>query len=715
MGPAFLELMQLKAQDAMFLARGQVPPASDAVVVVSIDERSLDEEGRWPWPRSKMARLIRAIGARGAKCIGLDIGFFEPDDRLPVQALLELAQQAQAGKPLDLEAVITRHHPDYLLAKAIAESPADVILGYFFYLNPREVSFLNTKEVALRRRQMSKFAFRLVRYQSERALEAPVTRVYAPELNQPILIAASSWAGYYNVWPDMDGAVRRLNLVVRCGEQFYPSLALATLCRFLGRKLPRLEVDDNGLEPIRVGKLTIPVDPSGQMWVNFLGGSRALPVVEASDILRGRKLPHSLKGKAVLVNVSAIGVQDRRPTPFNRQLPGALIHAQALDNMLSGRFLVRSPLMALGDLGAVLLLCLGGGLLLGLRRPLLGAGLTLLLGLGYVLFAFGLFVSGYLVNLVYPLGALILTAIALTTYRYLSEEREKRQIKKTFQHYLSPEVIETLLKDPSQLKLGGKRMELSVLFVDIRGFTTLSEQLSPEDLASLLNAFTDGMTQVILDTGGLVDKYIGDSVMAVFGAPVQQPDHAARACRAALGMVQEVRRLNRELPLPEGVDLRVGVGVNSGPMVVGNMGSRLRFNYTVVGDNVNLASRLEGQTKEYGVEVVISQSTREQVGDDEFLVRVLDVIRVKGKRLPVTIYELLGPRPPETPRHLSLYQQAFDAYLERDFGRAVELLEEAAELAPEDGPTRVLLARARDYLRQPPPEDWDGVVTKTSK
>ena len=714
-GVPFLELVQLKVEDALFLARGPQKEQSGKVLVVCIDERSLDEQGRWPWPRDKIATLIGEIKKLGAKCIGLDMGFFEPDERIPLQAVVQMARDAAQGKKIDLEKMLWENHPDLVLAQAMARPPGEVVLGFFFHTDKSDVAYLDDNEVAARRKRIAKYAFKQVAYQSEKAMErAPVFSCYVPENNQPILEEAAGFAGYYNVRPDVDGSVRRLALAARCGDQFYPSLSLALLARLMDLGLPRLYVSEHGLDEIRLGKTAIPVDQEGMLRIRYLGGMAAMPTVEATDILKHRKLKHSFKGKAVLINVSAMGVHDRLPTPFNRQLPGALIHAQAMENILSGGFLVRTPLMIFWDLGAMLALCLLGAWLMSLARPWLAAGLTGLVWFGFLYAGYRLFAAGYLVNLVFPLGALFLTAVAVTAYRYLVEAREKRQVRKTFQHYLSPAVIEKIMDNPDQLKLGGERKELSVLFVDIRGFTTLAEGMDPVDLAGLLNAFTDGMTEVILEQGGLVDKYIGDCVMAVFGAPVDQPDHAKRACRSALAMVRKVAELNNSLPQARGRNLAVGVGINSGPMVVGNMGSRLRFDYTVIGDNVNLASRLEGQTKEYGVEIVVSKATREMCGD-EFVFRILDMIRVKGKKEPVGIYDLVAEAGEEVTECAALYERAFCSYQERGFQEALELLAELEKTGRADKACAILADRCRLYCETPPPEDWDGVETKKSK
>ena len=408
------------------------------------------------------------------------MGFFEPDERIPLQAVVEMAQDAAQGKAIDLEKILLENHPDLVLAQAMARPPGDVVLGFFFHTDKTDVAYLDDKEVAARRRRIAKYAFKQVAYQSERAMDhAPVFSCYVPENNQPILEEAAAHAGYYNVRPDVDGSVRRLALAARCNDQFFPSLSLALLARLLDLRLPRLYVADHGLDEIRLGGITIPVDQEGMLRIRYLGGIKAMPTVEATDILKRRKLKHSFKGKAVLVNVSAMGVHDRLPTPFNRQLPGALIHAQAMDNILTGHFLVRSPLMTFLDLGAMLALCLLGAWFMSLTKPWMAAGLTGMMWFACLYAGYRLFVAGYLVNIIFPLGALFLTAVAVTAYRYLVEAREKRQVRKTFQHYLSPAVIEQIMENPDQLKLGGERKELSVLFVDIRGFTTLAEGMGP--------------------------------------------------------------------------------------------------------------------------------------------------------------------------------------------------------------------------------------------
>ncbi|MCF8034864.1 MAG: adenylate/guanylate cyclase domain-containing protein [Desulfarculaceae bacterium] len=713
-GMPFLELMELKSRDALFRLRPAISMQASKVVVVAVGERSLDRAGRWPWPRTITARLVEKIMAAGAGSLGLDLGFFEPDNRLALQAVLQLQKAAQAGKPMDLDQLIARHHPDYRLATAIAQHRDKVCLGYFFHTDQREVAHLDRKEIKARIKAIAKFAFPMVRYRTPAALEARLPTAVAPENNLPLLIKASRWGGFFNVLPDYDGVVRRIPLVVRCGDELFPSLALVALARLAGKPLPALTVTAHGLEGVEVGGARIPVDEQGRLAVNFRGGAATVPVVEAVDVMTGKAPPRALQGKAVVLTVSAAGVMDHRPTPVAALLPGGYILAQAMDNILAGDFLVKTNWSSLWDLAACLVLALAGALLLAWLHPVAGGVSVLGLAAAYAAVVYLAFTRGLLISLVHPLVALALAGAAGVLYRYLVLDKDKQFIRRAFGQYLSPAVIERLTKNPEALELGGEKKVLTVVFADIRGFTTISEVLEPEVLASVLNTFMNRLTQEVLDQGGVLDKYMGDAIMAFFGAPMEQPDHAARACRAALGMIAQVEALKprwEEMKVPS---LDLGVGANTGPMVVGNMGSDLRFDYTVIGDSVNLGSRLEGQTKEYGVSIVVSQSTRAAC-ENGFHFRALDLIRVKGKKEPVAIHQLIGPGDQAAPPWLAAAEEAFALYLKRDFSRAAGLYGQVLAVAPQDVTAAMLRQRCLAYAQSPPPPEWDGAMTKKTK
>ncbi len=325
--------------------------------------------------------------------------------------------------------------------------------------------------------------------------------------------------------------------------------------------------------------------------------------------------------------------------------------------------------------------------------------------------------QGLWMNITYPVFNLVLVYLGITGYRYMTEEKEKKKIRGTFQLYLTGSVIEEMLKHPEKLKLGGEKKDLTVLFSDIRRFTSISEGMTPEALVKLLNEYLSHMTDVVFKYDGLLDKYIGDAIMAIWGAPLDQPDHVQRACHAGLGMMEELRKLCRKwgtegLPL-----LNIGVGINTGPMVVGNMGSHRRFNYTVIGDSVNTGSRLEGLNKIYGTNIIISEMVYERVQND-FLVRELDLVRVKGKDRPVKIYELLGGTRKVSPEHSFLakeFESALEEYRNRNWSRAQVACKDILARVPQDGPAKLYLERCSMLSGNPPPEDWDGVYTFTTK
>jgi adenylate cyclase len=319
-------------------------------------------------------------------------------------------------------------------------------------------------------------------------------------------------------------------------------------------------------------------------------------------------------------------------------------------------------------------------------------------------------------NIVYPLFTILLVYVGITIYKYITEEREKKKIRGAFQYYLTASVINEMLKDPSKLKLGGDKKDLSVLFSDIRGFTTVSEQLTPEELVHLLNEYLTAMTALVFKYGGLLDKYMGDAIMAVFGAPLDQPDHAKRACLTAMGMMTELRKLQKKWTDEGKPVLNIGIGINSGDMVVGNMGSEMRFDYTVMGDSVNLGSRLEGINKEYGTNIVISEFTYEQV-KDTLSCRELDSVRVKGKLLPVRIYELLGEKKDSNKwdGFVRVFEEGLAYYKQCQWDEAIAAFRQATEIRSGDPPSELYIKRCEELRKNPPEEGWDGVYTMTKK
>jgi adenylate cyclase len=722
MGNPFLDRLELKSLDVRFLTRGPEPPGPFAVLA-AIDEKSLDEIGKWPWPRAKIAALIDRLSEEGAKVIAMDIVFSEPDENNNLSFVESMKKEMTTFglKSPDLEEFLEKARAkadnDQILAAAISRSKATVVLGYFFHFSQQEIAHLSEVELARKKANIGARAVKLVQFTSPEAQKVKVFEALLPESNIEKLVKASRVAGYYNIFPDIDGTVRWIPLIISYQDRFYPSLALEAVRSYVGNIPLQIRVADYGIETIQLGPVTIPTDEKGRMFINFRGGPHTFPHYSVADIIAGRTPPNAFRDRIVFVGSTAIGVYDLRVTPFSTVFPGLEVHANVADNILRQTFLFRPGWAALFDLTAILLMGMVTGLVLPKLRAFFSVLLIGVLFFGYLVISQALFVrKGIWLNAVYPLLTMVIVYTAVTLYRYIIEEREKRKIRGAFSFYVTPSVVNEMLKNPEKLKLGGDKKELSVLFSDIRGFTTLAEEMEPETLVNLLNEYLTDMTNVVFEFDGLLDKYIGDAVMAVFGAPLEQTDHPVRACRTALKMLEQLSKMQEKWKAEGTPILDIGIGINTGPMVVGNMGSERRFDYTVMGDSVNLASRLEGINKEYGTRVVISEFTYDRVKDD-FLCRELDAVRVKGKVRPVKIFELLCSRSHEDPRIdiIEPFAEALGHYRTQEWDGAKEKFNQVLRRRPEDAAAQLYLERIANLCEEPPGADWDGVFTMKRK
>ena len=635
----------------------------------------------------------------------------------------------------ELDAELGGEDPDTLLGAAVGRAADKVVLGIVMLTAP-EMRDFNQAEIEehLRRAQVSRIS--PPEFRDERTgLSTPVkgdtwVKRYAG-FRAPLQQIAKGvkWVGYFNNLPDFDGVIRHTALTMRIDDQYFPSLDAALAAIALGLK-PRdiipvtLTPNDGQIDAIDFGgKRLVPVDTRGIMAINYVGGDQTFPNYSVAEIMEGKR-DADLKDKVVLVGVTAQGTFDQRVTPLNRISSGVETHANAVDNILTGQFLRRGIYLELGEVVLALLLALVFAWSFARVRvtyalPLLGAS-----ALGVWVLSSVAFHNGWQVFAALPLIEMGAMFTLTTVYRYATEERDKRQLRKAFQLYLNPEVMEEMLDDPKALQLGGKELDLSVLFSDIRGFTTLAEQLSPQALVHLLNEYLSPMTDIVFEKRGTLDKYIGDAVMAFFGAPVQTDRHARNACDAALRMMEELHRLREKWRIedPDMPDIDIGIGINSGPMVVGNMGSWQRFNYTVMGDNVNTASRLEGLNKEYGTHVLISEQTlisaRKGAGDEGlYCVRELDYVAVKGRREPVRLFELRSGGPATTAERplLDGYGEGLALYRAQRFSEARLQFESLLLRYPGDGPCLLFLRRCDEMSENPPGENWNGVYQMSHK
>ncbi len=532
--------------------------------------------------------------------------------------------------------------------------------------------------------------------------------------------------GFFNIVSDPDGVVRRSLLALPYGRDpnranwdLYASLEVQTLRLFLD--LPNektvLNFGGAGIASIEFGPdLVVHPDDVGRMMINYQGPPRTYPYVSFADVVQHRFSAGAFRDKIVLVGASATGIGDLRATPFGEvDFPGVEIHANVIDDILNRHFLLRGPRQVMTDLIVIFLFGIPLGIWLAIVRPRwLIFGFLLLVPFAW--FVYSAFLHDQWLNIIIPAAFTLAPNVSLVAlYRVLIEEQEKRRVRGAFQQYVSPEVIRRLLVNPGIVQ--PRKTEISVLFSDIRGFTSISEELDAQELATLLNSYLTEMTRIIFKNRGTLDKYIGDAVMAFWGAPFDEAHHAQRACRTALDMLAKLRELQASWKAAGRPVLEIGIGINSGIASVGNMGSQLRYGYTAMGDSVNLASRLEGLNKEFGTRILLSEFTLALVKDAKFVTRELDLIRVKGKLQPVRVYELLGDEASADGQieMAAEYRKARIAYTDRNWREASRCFAAFLKRWPNDGPAQVAMARCKEFLAEQPPSDWDGVYEMKHK
>jgi adenylate cyclase len=715
-------------------------PTSGRVVIVGIDHRSIEAEGRWPWSRGKMARLVDQLAAGGVAAVGFDI-VWDADDEVGrrlarvasmVKAAREVAREKVVGRKLD-EAWESARGPEAefaadvdpteLLADSI-ERARNVTLGFTFLTTDQASGAVAEDVEKLRFFQIEPVEL------GGRPAEPPLglpTRWPGVVPPQDVLLSVAESGGYFTATPDADGVIRRYIVVAGVGKAPFASLGAATLARMRGaggapaRVVPVAKTAGSlSLAQVRIGEdLVIDTDDAGHAALNYYGSFRDFPSWSATDVLHGRIPAGEMKGRIAVVGATALGTWDQRVTPFDSFAPGVITHVTFMENVLRGELLVRTQtvvaleVVMLGATAFVLAWLFSRVSSLFSAPALVGTS-----GFAVLASVVALQRWNLLLAVALPVMQMFAIFVSATSYRFFNEERQKRKARETFSRFLAPAIVEQVLEREGSLRLGGEKRELTCLFADIRGFTTISEKLDPHVLLEVLNEYLTPMTDIIVsEHQGTLDKYIGDAIMAFWGAPQHQADHALRACRASIAMIAKLDELRagwRERGLP---DIDIGVGLNTGPMSVGFLGSQDRFyNYTVLGDAVNLSSRLEGANRQYGTHILIGPVTREMV-KDLMVLREIDRVRVKGKREPVQIYELLAEAPatPELASFIEAFSWGLSAYQAQRWDEATGRFREAVRLHGGDPTSDIYVARCEAMQREPPGPQWDGVYEMHTK
>mgnify|MGYP001284641639 CR=1 FL=1 len=732
-GPRFLVDLENKSLDFRFLARGEIQPSND-IVIIAIDERSISEFGRWPWSRDLMATLVNKLNSSGVRVIGIDIIYSEPEitDRMKTiatlrtevesiqsdaymkTAFLDILDEKQSEASADakfVRAIGEAGNVVMAVAPVIRRGSSQDGLNFISRLKLSDTKFSTSFNVG-------KYVFNLVKNSSLDTVFDPIeVEDILPPL--PELLEQAIGLGHVYALQDRDGIIRYGILTVRYKDDYFPSFPLVVAQTFLGIPWDRMVL--RLAESVSLGDITVPTDERGRMLLHHYGQSSTFTHYSAAAVLSDELPPGTLEDKIVLVGTTAMGAYDLRSNPFDPNVSGAEINATVVENIIHGQMLNRNERTKTFDVLAIIIGGLFTGLIILNLRGLHGTGAVVVLLLGYVFFVQYLFAThGVWISLVAPLTTILFCYVALTVLSYMTEERRAREIRSMFSSFVNPRIVEELIQNPDAARLGGFRRDVTLLFADIRGFTSFSEKHrdDPENVVIQLNEYLQAMTEEVFRFDGTLDKFVGDAVMVFWGAPIKQPNHAELGLKCALAMGKRLKILNERWEREGREIFTIGIGLHSGSAVVGNMGSKgLKMDYTAIGDTVNLAARLEGATKEYNTCVILSEVTNFCMGEG-FITRELDYISLKGKENPVRVFDLMGEAKDASMLQVKLreaFQSVLKAYRNKDWDEAETQLNICLSLNESDGPALTFRDRIQLLRETPPQENWDGVWRMAKK
>jgi len=697
--PEVYQSIDNRLRDFMFVSRGKQPD-SKIISIVTIDEDSLKELGQWPWERNKIAQMLQNLSSAGASLIAMDVFFSEKDKSSPQNIL----QALQLQKGIFSNQIL----PDYdqIMANSISQTPT--VLGYIFDLkNSRNTEKFPMINVTISEKNFSGTDF------------LPLAKGVTLNLEKFQDNALSS--GFINNIPDASGMIRRVPLLIKYQEIVFTSLAMEVYRLLTAVDSININYLETGISLIELVSgeniSVIPTDRHGRLFLNFLGPQRSFTYISAKDVIANNFNQDLVKEKIILFGATSVGLMDLRATPFDNALPGIEVHATAIENMLKKNYLYKPD----WEEGATVLILFITGLLLTVLYSFLPAywvAFLMLISLYvmYKIFDYLLFQQGMVLNLLFPLLSIFMLTIGSTITNYFLENRQRKIIRENFSKKVSAAVVDDILSKSSKDLLIAQEKEISIFFSDIRDFTSISEALaSPTKLIDVLNIYMTPMVNNIMQKQGTVDKFIGDAIMAYWNAPHSVKNHADMAIQSAIQQIQQLQNVNTQLQQKYNLTIDIGIGINTGVATVGEMGTSGRSDYTIIGDAVNLASRLEGLNKTYGSRLIISEFTLQQAQQD-YVIRELDKVRVKGKQEAIRIYEVIeqGLAQRELKQELEYYAIAHDLYYQGQFELAKEHFNRLLSLYP-DSKLYVLFYERCQYFLDNPPDDFDGVFIYSTK
>ena len=717
----FFDVVELKSLDWHFRFRGIKTP-DPRIVLIVVDQKSLDSIGRWPWPRVYHTLLLKKLARADVGQVVFDMVFSLPDESRFSYLLDEVLSYAhkeqwftpQLAETIDL--IKEQSNYDQSFAQIILDMQR-VHLGYFFFTDNEEITHIGRHIIAAEEKSILSQQYPFIKGPSAQKKFPALVHAAAVESNIEQLSDNAFSTGFFNVIHDIDGTVRWVPLIIKFQDHLYPSLSIQVLRLLCNIDMYHTSVqyDEYGIADLQIGDRHIPVDSGGKIVINYRGPEYTYPRYSFCDVLDGRIPLKNFTNKIILVGAVSTTLHDISKTPFSsRGCPGTEIRANIIDTLINEDYITEVPGGRLSTVCLIVLFSLIIGASVIFLSPLISFLMAFILFIGFLAAAQWCFNQyNWWVEVVYPSFSLFMIYIGCSAAKHFLEERKTGLIKKAFQYFVNPQVVEELILHPEQIALGGEKKQLTVLFADIRNFSSLSENETPESLVRFLNRYFSLMTDLVMAAEGTLDKYIGDGLMAFWGAPLAQNSHAAMACHTALMMLREIQRHN----IPQSVDplhsFQIGIGINTGPMVVGNMGSHTRFQYTVAGDHVNITFRIEALNKVYGTAILISEFTYEYV-HTEYICRQIDWVRVKGRKRVIKIYELIAAHhdtTSETIEFVNLFHEGLDWYKEQKWEQALSIFQRLNSLRPADKAVIIYIERCQDVINDKVliPSVWDGV------